>query len=261
MPGDEVPGEVRQAERLEQLARQRSREEEEADGGDRPEAAVHLGDGARHVEDQRAEAREEERVRQVHADAAALCARRAAHRAAPAGSLDACASPRACALARRSRRRREERARRRAGPDELADRRRERGDDEHACRRPAREPERERQADAHRERAGRRSDSPTSGPALRAGFEMAASSQPTRSFATTRAAMAAAAIQGSRASRGSRRARRRGGARGGGRGARSAPPSRAALAGGATAPRRRSPMKKQRRERRESRAAPSSRWR
>ena len=67
--GDQVAGQVRQAERREQLAQERAREEQEADGGDGPEAALRLGHDARDVEDERAEARQEEEVRQVHPDA------------------------------------------------------------------------------------------------------------------------------------------------------------------------------------------------
>ncbi len=50
-PRDEVAREVWQTERREQLAEERAGQEQEADGRDRPEAALRLGDDARHVED------------------------------------------------------------------------------------------------------------------------------------------------------------------------------------------------------------------
>ena len=170
-PRDEVAGEVRQPERCEELARQRAREEEEADGGDGPEAALRLRDDARHVEDERAEAGEQQQVRQVDAEPSL---RRGRGAQAPLLRL-ASAMPAARGVRARGRRHRhlsrgEEGAAQARRAHELADRRRRARRRRARCRRPT---PGKRSAKARpmliASAPDDMSDSPTSGPALRAG--------------------------------------------------------------------------------------------
>ena len=248
-PGDEVAREVRQPERREQLARQRPGEEKKADGGDGPEAAVRLGDDARHVEDEGAEAprgagcasggrrrpgalRSSTRSngRPLRGTSLDVPSRRAARRRPRVSTI----SP----AARSARRRR-------AGPTNSPTVAARAETTSTRVADDARESQREGQADAHRERSRRHQREPDERPCLarrpRAGREQPADDDlrhDARRRWPPRRSRAAPAMRGSRS------ARPRGRAPEGGPASRSARPSRGARARGAVSTETAIPMKK-----------------